>query len=122
MLQYRYKVSCIDIPKYYVPYFDLNTAYYVYYIMTDAVVVCQLYSSVTACLVSIKHYHGCGQKALSISNNQPIHNSYTISYSISLYCDTKEVVYQYTQYVYHFISKNKPFKAQFIDGSTKFLL
>ena len=29
------------------PCFDLNTAYYVYCVMTDAVVVCRFYSSVT---------------------------------------------------------------------------
>ena len=65
--------------------------------MTDAVVVCQFFSSVTVWL-STKH-DGFGKRlclsAIII---------YTVSCNISLYCDTKEVIYRYTQNVYRPIS------------------
>ena len=32
---------------------------------------------------------------------------YTVSCNISLYCDTKEVIYRYTQNVYHYISSTQ---------------
>ena len=104
VIQCWYKLSCIDISNigiYWLscmiyPCFDLNTAYYVYCVMTDFVVVCQFFSSVT--LVSTKH-DGIG-KRLCLSAK----NSYTVSCNISLYRDTKEVIYQYTQNVYRPIS------------------
>ena len=65
--------------------------------MTDAVVVCQFFSSVTVWL-STKH-DGFGKKlclsAIII---------YTVSCNILLYRDTKEVIYRYTQNVYRPIS------------------
>ena len=79
------------------PCFDLNTADYVYCVMTDAVVVCQFFSSVTVWL-SIKH-DGFGKRLC-----QSAKISHTISCNISLYRDTKEVIYRYTQNVYHPIS------------------
>ena len=105
MIQYRYKLSCIDISNTGIyqlscmiyPCFDLNTAYYVYCVMTDAVVVCQFYSSVTVWL-STKH-DGFGKRlclSAKISN--------TVSCNISLYRDTKEVIYRYTQNVHRPIS------------------
>ena len=50
------------------PCFGLNTAYYVYYCTTDAVLVCQ-FLQFCNCLVSAKH-DGFGKKALSICKNQ----------------------------------------------------
>ena len=105
MIQYRYKLSCIDISNIGIyrlscmiyPCFDLNTVYYVYCVMTDAVVVCQFFSSVTVWL-STKH-DGFEERLC-----QSAKISYTVSCNISLYCDTKEVIYRYTQNVYRPIS------------------
>ena len=83
------------------PCFDLNTAYYVYCFMTDAVVVCQFYSSATVWL-STKH-DGFGKRLC-----ESVKISYTVSCNISLYRDTKEVIYRYTQSVYRPISKWDP--------------
>ena len=105
MIQYRYKLSCIDISNIGIyrlscmiyPCFDLNTAYYVYYVMTDAVVVCQFFQFCN-CLVNTKH-DGFG-KRLCLSPKI----SCTVSCNISLYRDKKEVIYRYTQNVYRPIS------------------
>ena len=50
------------------------------------------------CLVSTKH-DGFGKRLCPSGKI-----NYTASYNISLYCDTKEVIYRYTQNVYRPIS------------------
>ena len=96
MIQYRYKLSCIDISNIGIyrlscmiyPCFGLNTPYYVYCVMTDAVVVCQFFSSVT---VWLSTKHDGFRKRLC----QSVKISYTVSCNILLYRDTKEVIYRY---------------------------
>ena len=65
--------------------------------MTDVVVVCQFFSSVTV-WSSTKH-DGFGKRLC-----QSVKISYTVSCNISLYCDTKGMIYRYTQSVYRPIS------------------
>ena len=80
------------------PCFDLNTAYYVYCVMTIDVVVRMSVLQFCNCLVSIKH-DGFGKRFYPSAKL-----SYTVSCNISLYRDTKEVIYRYTQNVYRYIS------------------
>ena len=65
------------------------------------------------CLVSIKH-DGFGKRlCLSAKIN------YTVSCNISLYRDTKEVIYRYTQNVYRPISNSYTIKAKELAMMTK---
>ena len=77
------------------PCFDLNTTHYVYCVMTDGYMPVLQFCN---CLVGIKH-DGFGKRLCPSAKI-----SHTVSCSIWLYRDTKEVIYRYTQNVYRCIS------------------
>ena len=108
VIQYWYKLSCIHTSN--IGTYRISCVIYILHVLTLILhIICVLHDNWCCSFMPALQFCNCGRyKALWFWKDGLIcpsaEFSHTVSCSVLLYHDTKEVIYRYTQNVYHCIS------------------